>query len=376
MRDLNNLVICESREEDTMKKVNNIQVRKDIFTEPPRKDAAPFSPPQMSSDEDNISFKRQRFSFEEVSPPKDVPPPKRVKYQREILEDEGNLSFEDEDVLVERNVDFQENIIDDSNDSNINNNDLRRKLNQRSLKKKKFDREKWRKHRNEENLSQNQEELSCRIKASESQLQSLYIKELKNKLDVDKYRKVEEECEEESREAQARFREAEANFKDARNNRKESEEEGKDIVNEILLVKSTIAKDEEKLENLRAAHSRRPGNDGESVSPSFNITVPRKIVFDDNNSSTEYYETNDGVGPIFAQNVTVNVNPPKLNGVSRFEKLDSRWFFELLHNNHCQALPRDQYFCQVCEVQGNEGIILSHIGGKRHQTKMCQLFDH
>ena len=135
MRDLNNLVTCESREEDTMKKVNNIQVRKDIFTEPPRKDAAPFSPPQMSSDEDNISFKRQRFSFEEVSPPKDVPPPKRVTYQREILEDEGNLSFEDEDVLVERNVDFQKNIIDDSNDSYINNNDLRRKLNQRSFER-------------------------------------------------------------------------------------------------------------------------------------------------------------------------------------------------------------------------------------------------
>ena len=370
MRDLNNLVICEPREEDTMKKVN-IKVRKDIFTEPPRKDAAPFSPPQMSSDEGNISFKRQRFSFEEVFSPKDVPPPKRVKYQHEILEDDGNLSFEDEDVVVERNVDFQENIID----SNINNIDLRRKLNQRSSKKKKADIEKWTKHKSEVNLSQIQEELSCRIKASESQLQSLYIKELKNKLDVDKHRKVEEECEEESREAQARFREAEANFKDARNNRTESEEEGKDIVNEILLVKSTIAKDEEKLENLKAAHSRRPGNDGESISPSFNITVPRKIVFDDNNSSAEYYEANDGVGPIFAQNVTVNVNPPKLNGASRFEKLDSRWFFELLHNNHCQALPRDQYFCQLCEVQGNEGIILSHIKGKRHQTKMCQLFD-
>jgi len=371
MQDKNNLVICESRKEDTMKKVN-IQVRKDIFTEPSRKDAASLIPPQTSSDEGNISFKRQRFSFEEVSPPKDVPPPKRVKYQREILEDEGNLSFEDEDVVVERNVDFQENVIDDSNDSNINNNDLRRKLNQRSLKKKKFDREKWRKHRNEENLSQNQEELSCRIKASESQLQSLYIKEMKNKLDVDMYRKVEEECEEESREAQARFREAEVNFKDARNNRKESEKEGKDIENEILLVKSTIAKDEERLENLKAAHSRRPGNDGESTSsPSFNITVPREIVFDGNNSSEEYYEAND-VGPIFAHNVTVNVHPPGINGASRFEKLDSRWFFELLHNNHCQALPRDQYFCQLCEVRGNEGIILSHIKGKRHQTKMCQ----
>ena len=253
MRDLNNLVICEPREEDTMKKVN-IKVRKDIFTEPPRKDAAPFSPPQMSSDEGNISFKRQRFSFEEVFSPKDVPPPKRVKYQHEILEDDGNLSFEDEDVVVERNVDFQENIID----SNINNIDLRRKLNQRSSKKKKADIEKWTKHKSEVNLSQIQEELSCRIKASESQLQSLYIKELKNKLDVDKHRKVEDECEKESREAQARFREAEANFKDARSNRKESEREGKDIENEILLVKSAIAKDEEKLE---------------SASPSFNITL-------------------------------------------------------------------------------------------------------
>ena len=270
MRDLNNLVICEPREEDTMKKVN-IQVRKDIFNEPSRKDAASLIPPQTSSDEGNISFKRQRFSFEEVFSPKDVPPPKRVKYQHEILEDDGNLSFEDEDVMVERNVDFQENIID----SNINNIDLRRKLNQRSSKKKKADIEKWTKHKSEVNLSQIQEELSCRIKASESQLQSLYIKELKNKLDVDKHRKVEEECEEESREAQARFREAEANF-----NRKESKRERKDIENEILLVKSAIAKDEEKLENLKAVHSRRSGNDGESPSPSFNITLPRKIVFD------------------------------------------------------------------------------------------------
>ena len=146
-------------------------------------------------------------------------------------------------------------------------------------------------------MSQNQEKLSCRIKASENQLQSLYIKELKNKLDVDKHRKVEDECEKESREAQARFREAEANFKDARSNRKESEREGKDIENEILLVKSAIAKDEEKLENLKAVHSRRSGNDGESSSPSFNITLPMKIVFDDNNSSAEYYDNNDGVGP-------------------------------------------------------------------------------